>query len=60
MAGRVNSKIKSKRNFKLSNDGDEKKDDDDNDVSILSKPLTTSISGLTKALRVLDNATDEV
>lgn len=60
MSGRITSKMKSKRNVKSLNDSDEKKDEDDLDTSILSKPLQTNISGLTKAFKVLNSATEEV
>lgn len=60
MTGRVVSKVKSKRNIKSLNDSEDKKDDDEVDASILSKPSPTSVSGLLKAVNLLNTATEEV
>lgn len=60
MSGRMNIKIKSKRNAKSNLENTNNKYDPDNDTSVLTKPFNTSVSNMSNVIKAFNNATSEV
>lgn len=56
----MTSKMKSKRSTKIDSGKANVKDSDGHDSSLLSKPVTTSITGLAKAFKIFQASTEEV